>query len=332
MAAQKFAEDRYDKMAYRRCGRRGVKLPVVSLGLWQSLGESGNQQVCRKCCYYAFDHGITHFDLANNYGLPPGNSETVFGKIVKDMPRDELIISTKAGFYMWAGPYGDWGSKKYLVASLDQSLRRMGLEYVDIFYHHRPDPDTPLEETMAALDLIVRQGKALYAGVSNYPGARFTDAVNVIRQHDWTPLLIHQAAYNMFRRRVETDLLPHTDRESVGVIAFCPLDQGKLTDRYLDGLPADSRMGRNPDRGQAWYDKQKADGVWDKVARLNEVAKSRGQTMAQLALTWILRDPRVTSVLIGVSKVEQLADNITVAQAPPLTAEELAKIDRILDR
>jgi len=250
MAAQKFAEDRYEKMAYRRCGRRGLKLPVVSLGLWQSLGESGNQQVCRKCCYYAFDHGITHVDLANNYGLPPGNSETVFGKIVKDMPRDELIISTKAGFYMWPGPYGDWGSKKNLVASLDQSLRRMGLDYVDIFYHHRPDPETPIEETMAALDLIVRQGKALYAGVSNYPGARFADAVNVIRQHDWAPLLIHQAAYNMFQRRVETDLLPHTDRESVGVIAFCPLDQGKLTDRYLDGLPADSRMARNPNRGR----------------------------------------------------------------------------------
>jgi len=323
------AQDRYAKMPYRRCGRSGLQLPAVSLGFWQSLGEPGMEDLCRRVCYYAFDHGVTHFDLANNYGPPPGNSEIVVGKILKDMPRDELIISTKAGYYMWPGPYGEWGSRKQLVASLDQSLKRLGLEYVDIFYHHRPDPNTPVEESLGTLDLIVKQGKALYAGLSNYNGWQFCDAINIIRRHNWTPITIHQPYYHMLSRKVEADLLPHTEREGIGVIAFCPLAQGVLTDRYLNGLPEDSRQGKTP-RGSEWYEQQKAAGVWDKVAKLNEIAKSRGQTMAQMAITWLLRDHRVTSVLVGVSRLEQLQENLQAASAAPLSAEELKKIDEIL--
>jgi L-glyceraldehyde 3-phosphate reductase len=329
MAAHVSAPDRYQKMPYRRCGRSGLKLPVISLGFWQSLGEPGNEELCRKCMYYAFDHGVTHFDLANNYGPPPGDSERVVGQILKDMPRDELIVSTKAGWWMWDGPYGDWGSKKYLVASLDQSLQRLGLDYVDIFYHHRPDPETPLDETLGALDLIVKQGKALYAGVSSYSGEQFYRAVETVRRHDWAPITIHQPYYSMLERRVEWDLLPQTAMAGTGVIAFCPLAQGVLTDRYLNGLPPDSRRGKSRD-GQRWYEEQKAKGVWDKVTRLNEVAKARGQTLAQMALTWLLRDERVTSVLIGASKLEQLAENLGAAQAAPLSAEELQTIDAIL--
>lgn len=306
-----------------------MMLPLVSLGFWQSLGQPGNEELCRQCCYYAFDQGVTHFDLANNYGPPPGNSERVVGRILKDMPRDELIISTKAGYTMWPGPYGDWGSKKYLVASLDQSLQRMGLDYVDIFYHHRPDPKTPIEETMGALDLIVKQGKAIYAGVSNYGGDRFCEAVETVRLHDWSPLVIHQQHYNMLARGPEQWLYPHTRRAGTGVIAFCPLSQGRLTDRYLKGLPADSRQGRS-ESGKAWYEQQKAEGVWAKVAKLNEVALRRGQSLAQMALTWILRDPHIASVLIGVSKLEQLKDNIGAARAPLLSEEELKQIDAIL--
>ena len=327
---QAFSEDRYEKMEYRQCGQSGLKLPAISLGYWQALGEPGNEEICRECMYYAFDHGVTHFDLANNYGPPPGSSERVVGKILKDMPRDELIISTKAGYYMWDGPYGDWGSKKYLVASLDQSLKRLGLEYVDIFYHHRPDPETPLEETLNALDLIVKQGKALYVGVSNYRGEQFQKAVEVSRQHDWAPITIHQPSYSMMNRWIESDLLPHTAEAGSGVIAFCPLAQGVLTDRYLDGLPDDSRMGKRGDEGRRWYEKQKAAGVWDRVTALNEMAKSRGQTMAQLAITWILRDDRITSVLTGASRVEQIAENLEAAQAEPLSDEELQKIEQIL--
>jgi len=327
---QSFAEDRYEKMPYRRCGRSGLKLPAISLGFWQSLGEPGNEEICRKCMYYAFDNGITHFDLANNYGPPAGNSERVVGQILKDMPRDELIISTKAGFYMWQGPYGDWGSKKYLVASLDQSLKRLGLDYVDIFYHHRPDPETPLEETLSALDLIVKQGKALYIGLSNYRGERFKQAIDVIKKHNWSPVTIHQPSYNMFDRWIESDLLPHTDEAGTGIIAFVPLAQGILTDRYLNGLPQDSRMGKRGEAGKEWYEKQKSAGVWDKVAKLNEIAINRGQTMAQLAITWILRDQRITSVLIGASRVSQLDENIKAVQAPSLTDEELQKIENII--
>ena len=324
-----FNPDRYRKIPYRRCGRSGLQLPAISLGLWQSLGRPGMEDQCRQCVHHAFDSGVTHFDLANNYGPPPGNSERVFGKIIKDMPRDEMIVSTKAGYTMWDGPYGDWGSKKYLVASLDQSLRRLGLEYVDIFYHHRPDPDTPLEETMAALDLIVRQGKALYVGVSNYRGAQFLAATEVIAKHDWAPITIHQPYYNMLQRSVEADLLPHTAAAGTGVIAFCPLAQGTLTDKYIGGLPQESRFGRE---GNAkWYDQQAAAGTWKRVAALNEIAKARGQSLAQMALTWTLRDPRVTSALIGVSRIEQLKENLQAATAAPLSADELLKIDQVLE-
>lgn len=325
-----FAKDRYAKMPYRKCGKSGLKLPAVSLGFWQSLGEPGNEEICKDCMYYAFDHGITHFDIANNYGPPPGNSERIVGKILKDMPRDELIVSTKAGFYMWEGPYGDWGSKKYIVASLDQSLKRLGLDYVDIFYHHRPDLETPLEETLGALDLIVKQGKALYVGISNYRGERFRQAVEAIKQHDWSPITIHQPSYNMLDRWIESDLLAHTAEAGTGVIAFVPLAQGILTDKYLKGLPSDSRMGRRGELGKEWYEKQKSAGVWDKVAKLNEVAKSRGQKMSEMAITWILRDERITSVLIGASRVSQLAENLKAIQAPMLSNEELQKIEDIL--
>jgi len=330
MAERTFAEDRYEKMEYRRCGRSGLQLPAVSLGFWQSLGDAGNEDLCRRCCYYAFDHGVTHFDLANNYGVPPGNSEIVVGRILKDLPRDELIISTKAGFYMWPGPYGDWGSKKYLVASLDQSLQRLGLDYVDIFYHHRPDPDTPLDETLGALDLIIRQGKALYVGVSNYSGRQFVDACKVIARHDWTPITIHQAKINLLERQLIGDLLPHTAAAGVGVIAFCPLAQGRLSEKYLDGLPADSRWGKRGEQGRKWYEQQKAAGVWDKVAKLNQIAKARGQTLPQMALRWLLMDERITSVLIGASTLEQLAENIAAAGAEPLSDEELRRIEKVL--
>ncbi len=329
MPNRNFADDRYDTMPYRRCGRSGLKLPAISLGFWQSLGDEGNEELCREACYYAFDHGVTHFDLANNYGLPHGHSEIAVGKILRDMPRDELIVSTKAGFEMWPGPYGDWGSKKSLVASLDQSLQRLGLDYVDIFYHHRADPDTPLEETLGALDQIVRQGKALYVGVSNYRGPRFCHAVETIRQHDWAPITIHQQSYSMLWRHCELGLLPHAERTGTGVIAFCPLSQGRLTDRYLAGMPADSRRGRNDD--QKWYDEQKSLGTWDKVARLNDIAARRGQSMAQMALTWVLRDERVCSALIGVSRLEQLKENLAAATAPPLDEQELQDIEQILE-
>ena len=331
MSEKGFAGDRYEKMPYRRCGRSGLLLPAVSLGFWQVLGEPGNEQLCRECMYYAFDQGITHFDLANNYGPPRGSAELVVGKILRDMPRDELIVSTKAGWDMWLGPYGDWGSRKHLVASLDQSLQRLGLDYVDIYYHHRADPKTPIEESMGALDQIVRQGKALYVGVSSYRGARFMEALGAVRRHDWAPMTIHQPSYNMLRRWIEPDLLPLTDSAGTGVIVFSPLAGGVLTDRYLAGLPADSRMGRRGDRGRQWYEQHKADGTWDKVARLGELAKTRGQTLAELALTWCLRDERITSVLVGASKVEQIASNVRAAHAAPLSEEALAKIETILN-
>jgi L-glyceraldehyde 3-phosphate reductase len=329
-AAQRpFAEDRYARMLYRRCGKSGLKLPAISLGFWQSLGEVGQEEMLRQCAYFAFDHGITHFDLANNYGLPAGHSEEVMGDVLREMPRDELIISTKAGYYMWPGPYGEWGSKKYLVASLDQSLKRMKLDYVDIFYHHRPDPDTPLEESLGALELIVKQGKALYAGVSSYNGRQFAEAVKVVREHHWAPITIHQPKINMIERNMEFDLLTHTSAWGTGVIAFCPLAQGRLSEKYLKGLPADSRQGRRGAEGQKWYDGQKAAGVWDKVARLSEIAKARGQTLPQMALAWLLRDERITSVLIGASKPEQIAENMGAMKNTAFSEEELKKIDLI---
>jgi L-glyceraldehyde 3-phosphate reductase len=330
MPQKTFAEDRYEKMTYRRCGRSGLKLPAVSLGYWQSLGETGNEDLCREVSYFAFDHGLTHFDLANNYGKPGGHSEEVMGGILKEMPRDELIISTKAGYRMWPGPYGDFGSRKYLVASLDQSLQRLGLEYVDIFYHHRPDPETPLEETLDALEQIVRQGKALYVGVSNYNGRQFRNATETVARNDLQPITIHQARFHMLGREPQADLFPHTDAAGTGVITYCPLGQGMLTDKYLDGLPEDSRWGQRGERGRQWYRKHEEAGTWDKVRKLREVAKRRGQSMAQLAITWQLADPRITSVLVGVSKVEQLAENIEAANAEPLGEQELEEIEAIL--
>ena len=323
-----FAENRYDGMTYRRCGRSGVMLPIVSLGLWQSIGAAGADDVARQCVHYAFDHGVTHFDLANNYGPPPGSAEEVFGRIVKEMPRDEMIVSTKAGYRMWPGPYGEWGSRKYLLASLDQSLRRMGLDYVDIFYSHRFDPHTPLEETMGALEQAVRQGKALYAGVSNYAPVPFRDAVDIRRRNGWSPLLIHQPYYNMLTRDAES-LLPHTAAEGVGVIAFCPLAQGVLSTKYLNALPADSRFGKSESSKQ-WHDELAKNGTWKKVAALNDLAQSRGQTLPQLALTWLLRTDHVTTVLIGASRLEQVKENLAIVNQPPLTAEELANIEAIL--
>ncbi len=324
-----FSPDRYDSMDYRRCGRSGLKLPAVSLGLWQSLGDKGNDRICREVMYRAFDGGITHFDLANNYGNPGGNSEIVAGRILEDMPRDELIISTKAGYGMWPGPYGDFGSKKYLVASLDQSLQRMGLDYVDIFYHHRPDPDTPLEETMGALDLIVKQGKALYVGVSNYQGDLLGEASTLMSDRGWAPLTINQPSYSMINRRIERGTVDVAGEAGVGIIAFCPLSSGVLTDRYLDGLPADSRQGLRGESGQRWYEEREKNGLWDGIRSLREIARERGQTMAQMALTWILRDDRVTSVLIGASRVEQIAENLAAGNATPLPSEETDNIDAI---
>jgi L-glyceraldehyde 3-phosphate reductase len=316
-------------MPYRRCGNSGLKLPLISLGFWQRLGEVGMEEECRRCMLYAFDHGVTHFDLANNYGPPPGNSEIVVGRFLKEMPRDELIISTKAGYWMWPGPYGDMGSKKYLVSSLDQSLKRLGLEYVDIFYHHRPDNDTPLDETFAALDLIVRQGKALYAGVSNYGGQRYRDAVATTHRHDWTPITIHQPYYNLLSRGIEADLLPYTREHGTGVIAFCPLASGTLTDRYLNGLPPDSRHGRRGADGQKWWDEQKSKGVWDRLGQLNDIARSRNQTLAQMALAWTVRLPEVTSALIGASSLDQLKENIASVDNLAFTEDELARIAAI---
>jgi L-glyceraldehyde 3-phosphate reductase len=326
--AEHFAEDRYQNMLYRRSGHSGLQLPAISLGSWETFGGYRGEEIARACLYRAFDLGITHFDLANNYGRPPGNAETVVGKILRDMPRDELIISTKAGYYMWPGPYGDHLSKKYLVASLDQSLKRLGLEYVDIFYAHRPDYETPLEETMAALDLIVRQGKALYVGVSNFPGAHLEQAVQVTQRLGLTPITIHQPRYNLLDRKAEYDLLDHTKRNGIGVIAFSPLAQGLLSNKYLgDNVPQDSRAA-------AWWGKENRDEVLtserlDKVRRLNTIAQERGQSLAQMALSWILRRPEVTSVLIGASKVEQIEENIAALQNPYFSDDELKSIDEI---
>jgi L-glyceraldehyde 3-phosphate reductase len=326
--AEHFAEDRYQNMLYRRSGHSGLQLPSISLGAWETFGGYRGEEIARACLYRAFDLGITHFDLANNYGRPPGNAETVVGKILRDMPRDELIISTKAGYYMWPGPYGDLLSKKYLVASLDQSLKRLGLEYVDIFYAHRPDYETPLEETMAALDLIVRQGKALYVGVSNFPGAHLEQAVQVTQRMGLTPITIHQPRYNLLDRKPEYDLLDHTKRNGIGVIAFSPLAQGLLSNKYLgDNVPQDSRAA-------AWWGKEHNDEVLtgerlDKVRRLNAIAQERGQSLAQMALSWILRRQEVTSVLIGASKVEQIEENIAALQNPYFSDDELKAIDEI---
>ena len=321
--------DRYKNMQYRRCGKSGILLPAVSLGLWHNFGHVDVMENYRKILHLAFDSGITHFDLANNYGPPPGSAETNFGKLLKEdfsAYRDELIISTKAGYNMWEGPYGEWGSKKYLVSSLDQSLKRMGLEYVDIFYHHRPDPNTPLEETMGALDLIVRQGKALYVGISNYQADEAEKAIKILKQLG-TPCLIHQPKYSMFERWVEGGLLDVLEAEGVGCIPFSPLAQGMLTNKYLHGIPEDSRAAKASGFLQT---SQITPERLEEIKQLNELAKQRGQSLAQMALSWILKDPRVTSVLIGASKPEQLADSLKCLDNIVFSKEELEKIEGIL--
>ncbi|MFC5528669.1 L-glyceraldehyde 3-phosphate reductase [Cohnella yongneupensis] len=321
--------NRYATMKYNRVGRSGLKLPAVSLGLWHNFGGVDNYENGRAMVRRAFDLGITHFDLANNYGPPGGSAEENFGRMLAtDMKpyRDELIISTKAGYHMWNGPYGDWGSRKYLVSSLDQSLKRMGLDYVDIFYHHRPDPDTPLEETMAALDHIVRSGKALYAGISNYRPARAKEAIDILKGLG-TPLLIHQPNYSMFDRWIEDGLQDVLEEGGVGSIVFSPLAQGLLTDKYIKGIPADSRAASKT--GFLQESQVTAEKV-DKIRRLNDLAADRGQTLAQMSLAWTLRGDRVTSVLIGASRVSQLDDNVGMLNRLDFSADELARIEDIL--
>ena len=324
-------KQRYQDMEYRRCGNSGLKLPAVSLGLWHNFGDIDKQENAKNILRTAFDAGITHFDLANNYGPPPGSAEENFGKIYKDdfKPyRDELIISSKAGWPMWDGPYGDMGSKKYLVASLDQSLKRMGLEYVDIFYHHRPDPETPLEETMTALDLIVRQGKALYVGISSYQPEETAKAIAILKELG-TPCLIHQPKYSMFDRWVENGLMDVLGENGVGCIPFSPLAQGLLTNKYLNGIPEGSRAASHRGNGAIEEDAISDDKIAQARA-LNEIAKERGQDLAQMALSWILKDKRVTSVLIGASRPEQVTDSIKCIKNTTFSEDELKRINEIL--
>jgi L-glyceraldehyde 3-phosphate reductase len=320
------ADDRYEAMPYRRCGRSGLQLPAISLGLWNNFGDDRSIESQRATIRRAFDLGVTHFDLANNYGPPPGSAELNFGRILgEDLApwRDELVISTKAGYDMWPGPYGEWGSRKYLLASLDQSLERMGLDYVDIFYSHRLDPDTPLEETLGALDTAVRQGKALYAGISSYSGKRTAEAVRILRELG-TPLLIHQPSYSLLNRWIEEDLLDVLGGEGVGCIAFSPLAQGMLTDRYLDGVPEDSRAAR----GVFLSERMLTPDRLEHVRALNAIAVERGQALAQMAVAWVLRDPRVTSALVGASSVRQLEQTLGALERLDFSDEELARIDR----
>ncbi|MEZ2575885.1 MULTISPECIES: L-glyceraldehyde 3-phosphate reductase [Buttiauxella] len=320
---------RYESMEYRRCGRSGLKLPAISLGLWHNFGDTTLLANSRQLLHRAFDCGITHLDLANNYGPPPGSAEENFGRILREdfLPyRDELIISSKAGYTMWDGPYGDWGSRKYLISSLDQSLKRMGLEYVDIFYHHRPDPETPLEETMRALDSVVRQGKALYVGISNYPAELAAQAIDILNDLG-TPCLIHQPRYSMFERWVEGGLLDVLQEKGVGSIAFSPLAGGQLTDRYLDGIPADSRAASDSKFLNA---EQLTEVKLEKVRKLNAIAQRRGQKLSQMALAWVLRGDAVTSVLIGASKTSQIDDAVGMLANRHFSAAELAEIEEIL--
>ncbi len=325
------SEYRYNNMEYRRCGNSGLKLPAISLGLWHNFGQPDSFENCREMLHTAFDNGITHFDLANNYGPPPGAAEVTFGKIFKEdfgTYRDELIISSKAGWKMWDGPYGDFGSKKYLTASIDQSLKRMGLDYVDIFYHHRPDPDTDLYETMQTLDLFVRQGKALYIGISGYePGiaARAFEILNKLG----TPCLIHQPKYSMLNRWVEDGLIDLLEKEKVGCIAFSCLAQGLLTNKYLNGIPADSRAGRQLENGAIREDAITPELV-NKVIQLNKIAESRDQSLAQMAIAWVLKDKRITSVILGASKAEQITSSIKAINNTHFSYQELEKINQIL--
>jgi L-glyceraldehyde 3-phosphate reductase len=329
-----------DQGFFRRCGKSGLRLPAVSLGCWHNFGaagtdaghhgdEAGFHENCRRMLFTAFDAGITHFDLANNYGPPPGSAEERVGRIVREdfgRYRDELIISTKAGYTMWDGPYGDWGSRKYMLASLDASLKRLGLEYVDIYYSHRPDPQTPIEETLGALEQAVRSGKALYTGISNYRGGQTAEVAAAAREHDWHMPIIHQPKYSMFERWIEPELLPVAEKFGIGLICFSPLAQGLLTDKYLRGIPADSRATLGGFLKPAQITPEKL----DKIRRLHDVARARGQSLAQMALSWVLRHPIVASVLIGASKPEQIRENVAGVKGAPLCAEELEKIERIL--
>lgn len=323
-------EKRYEEMKYNRCGASGLQLPAVSLGLWHNFGSNGNFDNMQDMCHTAFDHGITHFDLANNYGPVPGSAEENFGRILAKglgRYRDELFISTKAGYDMWPGPYGNWGSKKYLVASLDQSLKRMGLDYVDIFYHHRPDPNTPLEETVRALDGIVRSGKALYVGISNYNKEQTIAAAELFKELG-TPFIINQRKYSMFVRDIEKDgLKDYAAAHGIGIITFSPLAQGLLTDRYLHGIPEDSRVRTD---GRFLKEAAIVEETLKKVRALNDLAAQRGQTLAQMALSWILRDGDITSVLIGASKPSQILDNIGIVHATAFSEEERRRIEEIL--
>lgn len=324
-------ENRYDKMRYRYVGKSGLRLPEISLGLWHNFGDVDKVATQKEIIYAAFDNGITHFDLANNYGPPAGSAELNFGKILREglKPyRDEIIISSKAGYYMWPGPYGEWGSKKNLIASCDQSLQRMGLDYVDIFYHHCPDPNTPLEETAHTLDLLVRQGKALYVGVSNYTPEQTAEISKYFKE--WhTPFIIHQPRYNMFERTIEQGLTDVLEQEGLGAIVFSPLAQGLLTGRYLNGIPEDSRAHRSD---SPFLSEDRVEETLGKVRQLNDVAKDRGQTLAEMALAWNLRQPTIASVLIGASRVSQLEDNLKALDNLEFADEELAKIDSILGK
>lgn len=324
-------ENRYETMKYHRCGNSGLMLPAVSLGLWHNFGSNGNYDNMLDMCFTAFDQGITHFDLANNYGPIPGAAEENFGRILKDglgNYRDELIISTKAGYDMWKGPYGNWGSRKYLIASLDQSLQRMGLDYVDIFYHHRPDPETPLEETMLALDSIVKSGKALYVGISNYNKVQTQEAVKILRELK-TPFIINQRKYSMFERNIEEDgLKSYAAKNGIGIIAFCPLAQGLLTNKYLHGIPEDSRIRTD---GRFLHEDALSESRLAQIRALNDIAMNRGQTLAQMALSWVLRDGEVTSVLIGASRASQITENTRIVEAAAFSADELAAIEAVLN-
>lgn len=318
-------------MHFNRCGKSGLMLPAISLGLWHNFGHVDKPETCRSIMYAAFDAGITHFDLANNYGPPPGSAEENFGRILKQdfqSYRDEMIISTKAGYLMWPGPYGDFGSRKYLLGSLDQSLKRMGLDYVDIFYHHRPDPDTPLEETMMAMDQAVRSGKSLYAGISNYTASQTKAAATILNELG-TPCLIHQPKYSMLVREPEEAILDTLEDKGIGCIAFSPLAQGLLTSKYLDGIPEDSRAAKS----HGFLKKQAiTPDLLKKIGSLNSLATGRNQSLAQMALAWVLKDPRVTSVLVGVTSVKQLSDNLVALQNTEFDTDELNKIDEILKR
>jgi L-glyceraldehyde 3-phosphate reductase len=317
---------RYERMLYRRCGSSGLKLPAISLGAWETFGGYRGPEIARQCIFGAFNLGITHFDLANNYGHPPGQAESVVGRILADMPRAELIVSTKAGFYMWPGPYGQGSSRKSLLASIDQSLQRLGLDYVDIFYSHRHDPETPLEETLGALDQIVRSGKALYAGLSNYSGKLLEEAVGLTRHFHLTPILVEQSSYSLLNRRIESDLLMSSRHAGTGVVAFSPLAQGLLSEKYLQGFPAESRAR------QTWTPEQRAritPAFLERIRKLNTVAHARGQTLPQMAIAWILRRPEITSVLIGASDIHQIAENVRALENLQFAPHELQQLDAL---